>query len=65
MTGEKLTISSREGAIAFQAKVLCMIAGIAPVDPTDGSPNWWMFQKEAGEIVDGIRNRFPPTETTT
>jgi len=43
----------------FQAKVLCLIAGIEPVDPMDGSANWWMFQAEAGKIVDDIRRRFP------
>jgi len=44
------------------AKFLCILAGIEVVDSADGSQNWWVFQKEADEIVDGIRKRFPVHE---
>lgn len=54
----------RNHAVETQAKMLCIIAGIEPVDPLDGCHNWWMFQKEAENIVDDIRKRFPPAETS-
>ncbi len=49
----------RSDAVAVQAKLLCIIAGMKLVDSMDGSPNWWAFQEEAGRIVDDIRKRFP------
>ena len=56
----------------MQAKLLCVIAGIEPVDSVDHSQNWWMFNAEAEKIVDDIRRRFSalpdepaaPTPTT-
>jgi hypothetical protein len=50
---------SREDAIRLQASLMCVFASIEPVDSIDGSPNWWIFAKEAEQIVDDIRKRFP------
>lgn len=50
---------AREAAITLQAKVLCLIAGIEPIDSLDGSSNWWAFNADAEKIVDDIRARFP------
>ena len=53
----------RDKAIDLQAKVLCVIAGMEPIDSMDGSPNWWVFQADAAKIVDEIRGRFPSADT--
>lgn len=50
----------RERAIELQGKLLCIIAGMEPIDSADGSPNWWVFHAEAEKIVDDISKRFPP-----
>ncbi len=55
-------MTQNEKAVALIASSMCMVVGIAPVDPYDGSPNWWMFQDEAGKIVDGLYARFPIPE---
>lgn len=49
----------RKKASENLARYFCVIAGIEPVDSSDGSPNWWMFNAEAETIYDGIRARFP------
>jgi hypothetical protein len=54
----------REIAVRNIAKYFCVIVGIEPVDSLDGSPNWWIFNKEAEEIVDGLLKRFPPATRT-
>lgn len=36
------------------ARLICMMAGIEPVDSIDGSQNWWLFQKEAKTAMDSI-----------
>ncbi len=41
-----------------RAKQVAFIAG-------SSSPNWWMFQAEAGKIVDDIRKRFPNRKPLT
>ena len=52
-------VDERAKQIAFIASSMCMVAGMEPIDSLDGSPNWWVFQAEAGKIVDDIRKRFP------
>lgn len=53
----------RDIATTNLAKYFCIIAGIAPVEPHDGGSNWWVFAKEAEDIYDGIRKRFPLTSS--
>jgi len=43
--------------IEWLAKVLCLSVGISPTDPTDGSPNWWMFSKDAERIAADLEGR--------
>lgn len=50
----------RESAIRLMAILMCRAACIEPVDQDDGSPHWWIFAKEAENIIDDIQRRFPP-----
>lgn len=49
----------REIASRNIAKYFCTIVGIEQVDSRDGSPNWWAFVKEAEQVYDRLRERFP------
>lgn len=37
---------------------MCIIVGFSPVDPMDGTPNWWLFHNEAEKIVKDLLHRF-------
>jgi hypothetical protein len=36
------------------ARIYCFFAEIVPVDPLDGSPNWWIFHSNAAAILSRI-----------
>ena len=40
------------------ARTMCIIVGFSPVDPMDGTPNWWLFHNEAEKIVKDLLHRF-------
>lgn len=44
------------------ARTMCVCVGISPIDPIDGSPNWWMFHDEAQKLINDLKVRFPPLE---
>jgi hypothetical protein len=52
----------RENAVKLMSVVLCKIAGMSPIDEADGSPNYWVFTKDAEKIVDDLIVRFPIPE---
>lgn len=56
---EQRLVDHRASAIRLMAILMCRAAGIEPVDSTDGSPNWWIFSKEAEVIIDDVQRRFP------
>lgn len=45
--------------IEAQARMMCRIVGIEPIDSLDGSSNWWIFSSRATEIVDSLFRAFP------
>lgn len=47
----------REKAIELQARFLCLLIGISPIDPIDGSSNWWMFVEQATKTIDDLLAR--------
>lgn len=46
-----------EHATKILAIGLCRIVGIEPVDSTDGSQNWWMFQADAAKLIADLQQR--------
>lgn len=59
----KLTGDAREVALQYIARVHCMLAGIAPIDPVDGSSNWWMFHEHAEKVLQMIEAEVLKIET--
>ncbi|HYT43211.1 MAG TPA: hypothetical protein VEP90_12785 [Methylomirabilota bacterium] len=57
-TAEEIRTTFRKNSIISVACLLCRIAGIEPIDSTDGSSNWWMFNNDAEKIVDDVMKRF-------
>lgn len=44
-----------EHATKVLAIGLCHIVGIEPVDSTDGSPNWWIFNDLAAKVIKDLQ----------
>lgn len=55
-----IVLADHETRVQMLAEILCLFAGLEPVSSTDGSAQWFMFGKQAAEIVDEIEKRFPP-----
>jgi hypothetical protein len=53
----------KERCVGVLARNFCQIARIELVDSRDGSPNWWMFVKEAEGVYDGLMARFAQDHT--
>lgn len=45
---------TREEYIDGMARGTCALAGIAIIDPDDGSPNWWIFRSDVTPLVDSL-----------
>jgi hypothetical protein len=52
----------RDIKIELMAKLMCRLIGVAPTDPMDGSPNWWMFHNDAAKLIDDLDLRFPTSD---
>lgn len=50
-------VPTRDNIIQALAVFLCRIAGIEPVDPMDGSPNWWIFNEQATNVIGDLEKR--------
>jgi hypothetical protein len=55
----KWYLNTDTDAVEYLARVMCSIAGMDPINTNDGDPNWYLFNEEATNVVNGIRKRFP------
>ncbi len=58
-----LTLVNDDDGVEYDVKIMavaiCFVLGIAPVDPLDGSSNWWGFVEEAKRLLVDLYTRFP------
>lgn len=44
-------------AVEWLARALCAMNNIAPIDPMDGSSNWWVFVNDVEPLVKSLKER--------
>jgi len=50
-------MGSIEPKVEWLASVLCLMVGINPTDPVDGSADWFLFASRAEEIIKDLESR--------
>lgn len=50
-------IRDHDVAAEYLAKILCLLNGMAPVEPGDGGANWFAFYNDAMPVVESLRKR--------
>jgi hypothetical protein len=49
--------TKREHCVEALARFLCVLTNIQPIDQLDGSPNWWMFNETATNVINDLEKR--------